>query len=356
MYILIGSFLTAFVITYFAIPSIIKIAHEKNLCDEPDERRAHTTRIPTLGGIGVFAGLIFAITYWIPFDTALNPAHKNIQYILCAYIIIFLIGAKDDIIPLSPSKKFIGELVATFLLVYKGGIQLTSLYGILGVYDVPALIGIPLTVLTALVIINAFNLIDGINGLAASLGILVCSVFGAWFFMYERWDLAVLAIAMAGALTAFLQYNITPARIFMGDTGSLLIGITVFILAINFIELNKVWHSKMMVESVPAVAIGILIVPLFDTLRVFTLRATRGKSPFSPDKTHIHHVLLDMGYTHMQATMVLVLVNILFIVLVFFLQHIGTLWLLLVLLGVALLLTLFAFSTAKRVQDAKLRS
>jgi UDP-GlcNAc:undecaprenyl-phosphate/decaprenyl-phosphate GlcNAc-1-phosphate transferase len=345
IYQLLAGFLTAFVITFFSIPSIIKIAHIKNLCDEPDERRAHTERVPTLGGLGIFAGLIFSITFWIPFDAVYA---QKIQYILSAYIIIFLIGAKDDIVPLTPIKKFGGELVATIILVYKADISLTSLYGIFGFYDIDVWLAIPLSIFTILLIINAFNLIDGINGLAATIGIICAVCFGFWFFEHGRSDLAILATAIAGALVAFLYYNITPARIFMGDTGSLLLGLSISILAISFIESNKATHGHWHIQSVPAVAVGIMIIPLFDTLRVFMLRALRGRSPFSPDKTHIHHLLLAAGYSHTQSTIILGLVNILFIALAYLLQGIGTLYLLIVLLLLAILLTAVAFVLARR--------
>lgn len=347
MYDIIPAFLTAFLITYFAIPSIIKIAQEKNLVDEPGERRSHSRSVPTLGGLGIFAGLIFSTTFWVPFHN--QPSH--LQYILCAFIVIFLIGAKDDIIPLTPSKKFAGQIFAAFLLVYFAKIQLTSLYGILGIYAIPDFVGIPLTIFTIIVIINAFNLIDGINALSGTIGCIICGTFGYWFHLIGRSDLAILAAALAGALLAFLRYNLA-SEIFMGDTGSLLIGLTASILAISFIQENIQYSTPYSVASVPAVAIGILIVPLFDTLRVFTLRVLKGRSPFSPDRTHIHHLLLDLGCSHLQATGILGIVNLLFIVLAFQLQDLGTLPLMLIIIGLAGLLTgLVEWSLRKRKKE-----
>ncbi len=339
MFDIIPSFITAFIISFFAIPSIIKIAIAKNLYDEPDERRSHKEQTPSLGGIGIFAGLIFSITYWVPFDSCDNPEHDYIKYLLCAYIIIFLIGAKDDIIPLTPVKKFLGQLLAAFILVYKANIKLSSLYGIFGINEIPEWIAIPLSVFTIIVIINAFNLIDGINALAATIGIITCAAFGLWFYLHGRLDLAVLASANIGALMAFLYYNVTPARIFMGDTGSLIVGMSASILSISFIENNKVWHDELFIESVPAVAVGILIIPLFDTLRVFILRAMRGKSPFHPDRTHVHHLLIDIGFTHLQATAVLAMVNIIFIAIAYLLRQLGSTELMIILFGLAGILT-----------------
>ncbi len=339
MYDIILSFITAFTLTYFAIPSIIHVAKVKNLCDEPGERRAHTVTTPSLGGIAIFAGMIFSIVLWTPFHI-----FNDLQYILCAFIIIFLIGAKDDIVPISPKMKLAGELFAAGIIVWKSNVKLTSLYGVFGVYDMPEYVAIPLSIFTIIVIINAFNLIDGINGLSGSIGTLIAGVLGAWFYLIDEIGLALVAFALTGALIAFLKYNFTPAKIFMGDTGSLLVGLVSSILILKFIEFHDPAlitpdKAKYAFDAVPAVAIGILILPLFDTLRVFTMRMIKGKSPFNPDRTHIHHLLLDFGFSHMQATGVLVLTNIGFIFLVFYLQHIGLHNLLFVVIGLAIILS-----------------
>lgn len=337
MYDVILSFITAFALTFVAIPSIINIALKKGLYDEPDHRKSHSTPIPTLGGIGIFAGVIFSIILWTPFDV-----FGDLQYILCAFIIIFLIGAKDDISPVSPYKKLAGQIFAAFILVFKANVRLTSLYGIFGVYDIPELASIALSMFTILVIINAFNLIDGINGLSGSIALLIALSFGSWFLMVDRIDLAIVAFALSGSVIAFLKYNVTPAKIFMGDTGALLIGLVCSILAIEFIEVHdEIRPSPYALKSVPAVTVGILILPLFDTLRVFVRRALKGKSPLSPDRTHIHHLLIDCGFSHMQATGILILANLFFIVLAVRLQGVGSLNLLLLILGLATILSVF---------------
>jgi UDP-GlcNAc:undecaprenyl-phosphate GlcNAc-1-phosphate transferase len=314
MYVIILSFLTAFTLTYFVLPSIISISKAKRLFDEPNNRSSHTVSTPSLGGIGIFAGAIFSIVLWTPFGD-----FGNLQYILCAFIIIFLIGAKDDISPISPTKKLIGQILAAAILIFKSDIRLSGFYGLFGVHDpLWEPFCVLLTIFTMLVIINAFNLIDGINGLAGSIGALITGTLGCWFFMVDRIEFAIVAFATTGAVIAFLKYNYTPAKIFMGDTGSLLIGLVSAILAIEFIDLN--YHLEpghpFKLEAVPAVAMGILILPLFDTLRVFTTRIIRRQSPFQPDRRHIHHLLIDSGFTHMEATASLVFTNILFIVFV----------------------------------------
>ncbi len=330
MYDIILAFISAFFTTYFAIPSIIAISHAKHLMDKPGERSSHATSIPTLGGLGIFAGLICSVMFWTPFSV-----FSGLQYILCSIIIIALLGVKDDMIPLTPRVKLIGQIIAAGILVAKADVRLTSLYGIFGIGDLPYWFSLIFSVFVIIVINNAFNLIDGINGLAGSLTCVVCTTFGVWFYTVDHIALSVLAFALVGATVAFLKYNYTPAKIFMGDTGSLVIGLVCSILTIKFIELNKILPPILAIKSVPAVAIGVLIIPLFDTLRVFAKRALNGKSPFSPDKTHIHHLLLDLGLTHMKSTIILITVNILFIIFVFKTQFIGSLPLILLLLVIA---------------------
>jgi UDP-N-acetylmuramyl pentapeptide phosphotransferase/UDP-N-acetylglucosamine-1-phosphate transferase len=346
MYDIILAFLTSFVLTFLAIPSIISVAIKKRLMDEPGERRSHTVSTPSLGGIGIFAGTIFSIILWTPFKY-----FGDLQYILCSFIIIFLIGAKDDIDPMSPGKKFAGQIFAALILIFKAKVVLTSFQGIFGIYEIPYFVSVALTLLTILVIINAFNLIDGINGLSGSLGILISVVLGVWFYQIDRIEIAIVAFALSGSILAFLKYNVTPAKIFMGDTGSLLLGLVCSILAIKFIELHNELqgspYEEFAFNAAPAVAFGILILPLFDTLRVFTMRVLKGSSPFEPDRNHIHHLLIDSGLTHMQATSTLVVVNMLFIFIVVKMQNIGSLNLLILIMGLAILLSSLLYLIAR---------
>lgn len=351
MYATILGFITAFTLTYLVIPSIIKVAAKKNLFDKPNERSAHKAPTPSLGGIGIFAGAICAIILWTPFDS-----FGDLQNVLAAFVIMFLIGVKDDLLPLSPGKKFIGQIFCALILVYKANIKITSWYGILGVYELPDLFSFVFSMVAIVGIINAFNLIDGINGLAGSIGLLACSVWGMWFFMMDRTELAILGFSFAGALVAFLKYNYTPARIFMGDTGSLLVGMVCSILAIEFLEMHRgevPAGRSFTFDIAPAVAIAILILPLYDTARVFARRMMQGKSPFHPDKTHIHHLLLDSGLTHMQSTAVLVGVNVLFIALVVTLKHLGTNKLLILEFIIALIFSTLLYQYAARRREQK---
>lgn len=339
MYDIVLVFITSFLVTFFAIPSIINLARKRHLVDEPGERRVHSVSTPSLGGIGIFVGTLLAILLWTPFKH-----FGDLQYILCAFIIVFLLGTKDDLDPVKPKIKFLGQVFAAGILVVFANIRITSLYGIFGIETLSYPASLLFSLFIIIVIINAFNLIDGINGLSGSIGVLMALSFGTWFFMVDRIELASLAFALTGALLAFLYFNVTPAKIFMGDTGSLFLGIAAAILAISFIEYhNVIPESRFAFDSAPAVAIGILIIPLFDTLRLVVTRLLSRKSPFQADKNHIHHILLDLGLSHMQATAVLIFVNMIFIFLVYQLQHIGALRLMLLLLGLSILFTLILY-------------
>ncbi len=348
MYEVLLSFITAFIPSYFIIPSVIKVAHEKHLCDEPGERRSHVHATPSLGGVAIFAGLMFSMIFWMPFDV-----FGQLQYTLCAFIVIFLIGVKDDIMPISPYKKLLGELMAAGIIVLKSGVKITSLYGLFGIDKIYDWFSILLSIFTIIVIINSFNLIDGINGLSGSITTVITLSFGTWFFYVgnnpttppsianSSIGLSIMAFSLAGSIVAFLKYNFTPARIFMGDTGALLLGLICSILVIKFIEINQslAGINPLAIQASPAVAIGILILPLFDTARVFTIRILRGRSPFSPDRLHIHHLLVDFGFTHMQGTGILVAVTLSFITFVMVFQNIGTFKLLFLILAIATVLS-----------------
>lgn len=309
----------AFLITFFAIPVIIQVAKDKKLFDEPDERKVHKNVIPTLGGLGIFAGFIIATLMGVP-----SAITSELQYFAAATTVIFFLGIKDDILVLSASKKFIGQLIAAGIIIKFGGIQITNMHGFLGIYEIPHIASIILSIFTIIVITNSFNLIDGVDGLAGSLGLLTTLVFGAYFFYAGQLTYAVMAFALAGSTIGFLIYNFSPAKIFMGDTGSLLLGLVNSILVIKFINVAGNPVSNFPIQAAPAIGFAILMIPLFDTLRVFGLRILDRRSPFSPDRTHVHHFLLDLGLSHRMVTFTCVLVNISFIAMAFFLRNLGT--------------------------------
>lgn len=313
------SVIISFGITLLAIPTIIKVSEEKMLFDVPDERKIHINPIPSLGGLGIFAGFVITCLLAISFQNA-----AEFQFFMAAALVIFFLGIKDDILIISPLKKFIGQVLAAFLVIQKGGMLLNGMHGFMGIHEMPLLVSIPFTYFTVIVIINSFNLIDGVDGLAGSLGFMATTIFGLYFIKIDLIPYACLSLALSGSLAAFLIFNFQPAKIFMGDTGSMLIGLITSVLVIKFINVSGDPNISMPLESAPAIGFSILMVPLLDTLRVFAIRIMNKRSPFSADRNHVHHLLLDRGLTHQQVTITLVSANIIFVAFAFFARSMGS--------------------------------
>ncbi|CAN5480394.1 MraY family glycosyltransferase [soil metagenome] len=331
--------ISAFIITFLAIPSIIRVSVIKNLFDEPTERKAHASSIPTLGGLAIFAGVVFSYTFW-----SAGLDYTATQYIISSIIVMFFIGIKDDIVELTAHKKLYGQFLSATIIVLFANIRITSLCGIFGVYLIPYWFSVLVSIFTILVIINAYNLIDGIDGLAGGIGAIAAFTLGLWFYNYNQISLCILAFSLFSSLLAFLVYNFSPANIFMGDTGSLIVGLILAILTINFIELSfDALPYAFPFRSSPAMAIAILIIPLADTFRIFLVRMMNGRSPFQADRNHIHHQLLDLGLSHREASLTLYLVNIGFILIALALRNFSSLALLYILLAMAVLLSTVPF-------------
>lgn len=316
-------FITAFLIVLLATPSLIKVAKLKHLVDEPsEERKHHYFSIPTIGGIIIFAGFIFAYSLWFPSEnrnyfydqSELLLAFDQFKYMIAALIILFFVGVKDDIIGTAPIYKLSGHLIVAFILVLMAEVRIDDMHGLFGFHELPVWVSIGLSVLTYVVIVNGFNLIDGVDGLAAGIGFICCAAFAIWFKISGDIPLTLLASCMAGALMGFLVFNFAPARLFMGDSGSMLIGAVISVLAIRLIEhdTDKLpeWLGNV---STPVVAMSILSYPLVDTLRVFFIRAVKGGSPFIADRNHLHHALLSNGLDHKSTVLTLYSINLLVI-------------------------------------------
>jgi len=330
------TFIVAFsaVVTLLAIPSILHVARERHLYDDLGSfRKHHDHGIPRLGGIAIFVS--FTIT-----SLLFGFADKSlpVNYILGACIILFAMGMKDDLTGVNSSTKFLLQFIVGTILVVLGNIRITSLYGILGIYELPYIISVLISILLITLIVNAFNLIDGIDGLAATTAIIANCTFGALFVYMHQYQLALVSLALVGAVAGFLKYNLSPAKIFMGDTGSLLLGLISAVMAIKFIELNKLPGARIeAIYSAPALTVAVLIGPVFDTLRVFTLRIANGKSPFDADRNHIHHRILRLGYSHIQTTLILAGFNAVSIVIVLLFSNAGNLALILIIFLISML-------------------
>jgi UDP-GlcNAc:undecaprenyl-phosphate GlcNAc-1-phosphate transferase len=305
---LVLALISSFFVVLLATPSLIKVAKLKHLVDEPGEaRKLHKRSVPTIGGIMIFAGTIIAYSLWFPSTSESQlganynalEALEEFKFLVASMFILFFLGLKDDIIGVSPTKKLMLHIVVACILVLMADIRITSFWGLFNFTYIPDWASYMFSMFVYIVIVNAINLIDGVDGLASGIGVIACASFGTWFYLTGDTPLALLAVGLGGSLLGFMVFNFSPARIFMGDSGSLIIGVVLYVLAVKMIEFEP--HrvpEAMKGVSKPVLAMAILCYPLVDTLRVFTLRALKGKSPFSADKNHVHHKLLDLGLNH----------------------------------------------------------
>lgn len=332
-YILVGiAVLFSFLITSIAIPSIVRVSIVKNLMANPNGRTSHFHPTPNLGGVAIFAGVIVSSVVF----TGITTAHE-LKYIIAAMLIIFFVGLKDDMHPMVAYKKFFGQSVAILFILVPGDFHLNSLHGLLGIEDLSYPLSLIVTYIFFLALINSFNLIDGIDGLASGIGIITSLFFGIVFLLDNHLAYAVMSFILASSLTAFFYFNVFSKqyKIFLGDTGAMLIGLILAIFAIRFLNFESDALFLSQSQSAPALLLCVLIIPVFDTARVFIMRILRGRSPFSADRTHIHHRLLDLSGSHLKATSIILLVNILFIGMALILKNINAVVLILTALALA---------------------
>ena len=297
----------AALISLMAIPVIVRVARAKGLTDKPNARSSHETSIPSLGGVAIFAGVFLGTTLLIPPD----HINRQLNYAFAATFILFLVGQKDDIVGLVWHRKLLAEIIAALILIVLGDIRFTTFFGVFGVYVLPLWISVLVTLVVFLGIINAFNLIDGIDGLASGTGIMTSFVLGAWMYGIGEHGMAVMAWALTGSLVPFFYFNVfgKKLKLFMGDTGSLMIGLLMALFAAVLVGREVPQTNILYMKAAPVVVIAILFYPIFDLLRVFTLRLMRGKSPFTADRNHIHHLFLNAGFSHRRSTFYILILN-----------------------------------------------
>lgn len=342
------SCLVSFIITFISIPSIVRVSIIKNLVALPNGRTSHYNPTPNLGGIAIFAGVIISSVLF----TGITAA-DDLKFIIASMLIIFFIGLKDDLHPIAPYKKFIGQTLAILMILIPGGSHLHFLHGLFGIYEISFFPSLIISYVLFLALINSFNLIDGIDGLSSGIGILTSIFFGIVFLMCKQQAYAIMSFILASSLLAFFYYNVfgKKNKIFLGDTGSMLIGLILAIFAVQFLNVDaiNVFFKKGL--SAPAVLLAVLIVPLFDTARVFVLRISRGKSPFKADRIHTHHRLLALSGNHMKATSIIILVNVFMISVSLIFRNVGTEILIGIILALAMILSYIPVYLIKRKSD-----
>lgn len=311
------AFITAFSISIYTIPVLIKVLQQKGLTDLPtEERKIHSNPVPTLGGVIIFASTFFAYGLWLNIDDLrlfyqIRHVLIDSKILLSAVMLIFFVGIKDDLIGTAPDKKIIAHFISGIILIVIGGVRITGLHGIFEIEDIPYWLSFIFSFFVYISLVNAINLIDGVDGLAGGVSAIFACAIGVYFLILKDYSLGILSFALCGALSGFLVYNFSPAKIFMGDSGSLSIGLIVYYLSISFIEYPIVEIPKQFIDySRPLGAMALLIYPITDTLRVFTLRLLKGRSPFLADKNHLHHHLLNKTKSHAKISLIVYLFTI----------------------------------------------
>jgi len=300
-------FVIVFIVTSFSLSRIRKISKKLGHFDAPNDRSSHTDFVPTLGGISFYISLVvffFFSNFYNINDTSLS--------IILAITIMFLVGLTDDLKDLTPSVKFLGQLLALSILIIQSDYRILSFHGFLGIYELNMFFSVSISMFLIIAFINAFNLIDGIDGMSSITGIVISACFGFLFYKLQLFFFMFISFAIISMLLAFLRYNFSSKKkIFMGDTGSLVIGLVLGLLTLKLLTLQSETFSALAIHrsELPLLLLIILIVPAFDLCRVSLIRLKKRVSIFSPDRNHIHHLLIDSGLSHKKASILSGLTN-----------------------------------------------
>lgn len=316
----------SFLLTFFTIPTVVKISRRKNLMDEPGTRSSHLRKIPNLGGIAMFYSLAVCASI---FAFELFELYK---FLFASLVILLYIGVMDDIVVMRAYKKLLAQIVVTGLMVLGSDVRIRSFFGVFAIYELSYTVSVIFSMLTFILLINAFNLIDGIDGLSGGYSVICSALFGISYFRLGEFNypLVVLSGVIIGSVVGFLYYNLSHYRnnkVFMGDTGSMILGFLLAFTAICFIdifidkELPEV--PRYYLQTAPAVTVAILILPIVDTLNVILIRIRNKQSIFVADKNHIHHKLLDLGLTHRRSSAYILIYYLFVVGVAYYFRHIN---------------------------------
>lgn len=352
-------FLLSFLVCYLALPSIIYVVQYRNLMDHPNERSSHSQKTPTMGGIAFYVSLILTIFFIRDYDVD----YMGINIVSAASIMFFL-GLKDDLAGVNPSTKIIGQILATLIVFFGTELRIDSLDSFFFIYEIPLWFSVLFGCFVVMSIVNSFNLIDGINGSAAMVGIVTFTCFAYVFYTSGNGYYFLFSLLCIGFLLAFLRYNLSSRKkIFMGDTGSMVVGFIIGFLAIKYLSLDVFELEKANIHPSNKmwVLIAIVFIPFFDTTRVFIARTIRHGKPFKADRNHIHHVMIDyMKLSHGRASLLLATINLIIFLIVLYLNMIlSSVYLavsiLVIFIGLVLVLFYFNKSYLTRKSKQKIR-
>ena len=299
-------FITAMLLTFWMHPLIVRLARQRHILDEPDERKLQKAPIPVMGGIAVFWSLVVgtALTSLFFNSYALFPS-------IAAITVMLYIGALDDLIGLSPILRMVIEALTIAFVCWMCQVNLNSFHGLFGIWNLPVWISAPLSIFCGIGIINAINMIDGVDGLSSGFCIIACIIFGFVFGWSHHGTMTVLAVLFAGSMVPFFLHNLfgKTSKMFIGDAGTLMMGITMVIFVLHICDAGSLVSRYFPTMGLVAFTISVLSVPIFDTLRVMTGRILKGTSPFHADKSHLHHLFIEMGFSHFGTTISVLLLN-----------------------------------------------
>ena len=304
---------TSFFFGFLITPVLIFLLKKGNIIDAPGGRKIHNGFVPSMGGIGIIFATFAGVFAWFSLDQLVET-----RYFLVALGIMFSVGLRDDLIELSAVQKLIGQCIPAFFVIIMADIRITGLYGFMGIYEIPYLASVTLSFALIIILTNSFNLIDGLDGLAGTLSVISLTFLGWWFYVSDMVAYSLLSFTLVGGVVSFLAFNWHPAKIFMGDTGSLSLGFALTTLVMLFIDTNGTMLASQgwKINAPITAGIALMIVPIYDTIRIFTKRSLKGKSPLKPDKSHVHHFLLRMGYRHNEVAIILGSIKLVFITMV----------------------------------------
>lgn len=300
-------FVSALLASIWVFPKVLKIAFDKNIVDNPDARKLQRVPVPVLGGVAVVFGILVALSV-----SQLFVDCSSLFTIVLAMVIMLFIGTMDDILDIPSTTRFVLEILVALMIIYTCDYSLDNLHGLWGVHELSPWVSLPLTVVTVVGIINAINLIDGVDGYSSGYCMMACSIFGVFFYIVGDMPMTLLAVACVAALIPFFLHNVfgRTSKMFIGDGGTLLMGCVMSVFVLNILKTSTacIEYSGWGMGLVP-LSLAVLCIPVFDTVRVMVMRILRGTSPFHADKTHLHHLFIEMGFSHIGTTISILFLN-----------------------------------------------
>ncbi len=299
-------FLMALFFTALVHPLIVRMAVSRNMFDNPDRRKLQARPVPVMGGLAVFFGIVVGAG-------ATSVFFNSYALFTCVITmtVMMYVGMLDDMVGLSPVLRLFVELCLVAFVVYMDKTSINDFHGLLGTGKLPVWASLPLCSVACLGIINSINLIDGVDGLSSGICIFACLCFGVAFCSSYDGTMAVMASLAAGALVPFFFHNVfgQKSKMFVGDSGTLMMGMLMSIFCMRMIDNTSLVaynHPRM---GVVAFALSVLSVPVFDALRVMFGRILKGESPFHADRSHLHHLFIELGFSHVGTTVAVVSLN-----------------------------------------------